>query len=183
MEHQELHEQEDDIYGGDVPEEAYMESDFDPSADAKAYRELLGHGLFNLQISSPTSVILTLLLGRTLNKFSGTLSGLQEAERLHQRGNRSIYMFQVYAAKGYLEMATLVLETDGICCDDYVALGLKDLRKGSIGRKAPNFITSFNITGKICSEKQKDIRNFPNQRCYHRVSWFKSTFSEHSTIY
>ncbi|KAL8507669.1 hypothetical protein ACS0TY_018274 [Phlomoides rotata] len=146
MEHQELHEQEDDIYGGDVPEEAYMESDFDPSADAKAYRELLGHGLFNLQISSPTSV-------------------------------------EVYAAKGYLEMATLVLETDGICCDDYVALGLKDLRKGSIGRKAPNFITSFNITGKICSEKQKDIRNFPNQRCYHRVSWFKSTFSEHSTIY
>ncbi|KAL8464658.1 hypothetical protein ACS0TY_034237 [Phlomoides rotata] len=56
MEHQELHEQDDDVYGGDVPEEAYMESDFDPSADVEAYRELLGHGLFNLQISSPTSV-------------------------------------------------------------------------------------------------------------------------------
>lgn len=36
MEHQELHEQDDDVYGGDVPEEAYMESDFDPSADAEA---------------------------------------------------------------------------------------------------------------------------------------------------
>ncbi|KAL8539483.1 hypothetical protein ACS0TY_001191 [Phlomoides rotata] len=36
MEHQEMHEQDDDVYGGDVPEEAYMESDFDPSADAEA---------------------------------------------------------------------------------------------------------------------------------------------------
>ncbi|KAK4433549.1 Polyadenylate-binding protein 1 [Sesamum alatum] len=33
MEHQVQHEQDDDVYGGDVPEEAYMESDFDPSAD------------------------------------------------------------------------------------------------------------------------------------------------------
>ncbi|KAL8548328.1 hypothetical protein ACS0TY_007597 [Phlomoides rotata] len=31
-------------------------------------------------------------------------------------------------------MATLALETGGICSDDYVALGLKDLRKGSIGK-------------------------------------------------
>lgn len=29
-------EVEDDVYGGDVPEEAYMEPDFDPSADAEA---------------------------------------------------------------------------------------------------------------------------------------------------
>ncbi|KAL3837847.1 hypothetical protein ACJIZ3_022438 [Penstemon smallii] len=35
MEHQQ-HEQDDDVYGGDVPEEAYMESDFDPSVDAEA---------------------------------------------------------------------------------------------------------------------------------------------------
>ncbi|KAL3647546.1 Polyadenylate-binding protein 1 [Castilleja foliolosa] len=36
MELQEQHEQDDDVYGGDVPEDAYMESDFDPSADADA---------------------------------------------------------------------------------------------------------------------------------------------------
>ncbi|KAL0304025.1 UNVERIFIED_CONTAM: Polyadenylate-binding protein 1 [Sesamum radiatum] len=36
MEHQVQHEQDDDVYGGDVPEEAYMESDFDPSADPEA---------------------------------------------------------------------------------------------------------------------------------------------------
>ncbi|KAL6580668.1 hypothetical protein OROMI_008692 [Orobanche minor] len=36
MEHQGLQEQEEDVYGGDVPEEAYMESDFDPTADADA---------------------------------------------------------------------------------------------------------------------------------------------------
>ncbi|KAL7146632.1 hypothetical protein ABFS83_06G054500 [Erythranthe nasuta] len=36
MEHQGQHEQDDDVYGGDVPEDAYMESDFDPSADAEA---------------------------------------------------------------------------------------------------------------------------------------------------
>ncbi|KAK4489362.1 hypothetical protein RD792_005169 [Penstemon davidsonii] len=36
MEHQEQHEQDDDVYGGDVPEEAYMESDFDLSADPDA---------------------------------------------------------------------------------------------------------------------------------------------------
>ncbi|KAK4480643.1 hypothetical protein RD792_013721 [Penstemon davidsonii] len=35
MEHQQ-HDQDDDVYGGDVPEEAYMESDFDPSVDAEA---------------------------------------------------------------------------------------------------------------------------------------------------
>lgn len=39
MEHQEQHEQDDDVYGGDVPEEAYMESDFDPSADAEGAAE------------------------------------------------------------------------------------------------------------------------------------------------
>ncbi|KAL3645148.1 Polyadenylate-binding protein 1 [Castilleja foliolosa] len=33
MEHLGQHEQDDDVYGGDVPEDAYMESDFDPSAD------------------------------------------------------------------------------------------------------------------------------------------------------
>ncbi|GFP87038.1 polyadenylate-binding protein 2 [Phtheirospermum japonicum] len=36
MEHQGQHELDDDVYGGDVPEDAYMESDFDPSADADA---------------------------------------------------------------------------------------------------------------------------------------------------
>ncbi|CAA0836667.1 Polyadenylate-binding protein 1 [Striga hermonthica] len=36
MEHEGQHEQHDDVYGGDLPEEAYMESDFDPSADAEA---------------------------------------------------------------------------------------------------------------------------------------------------
>lgn len=41
---------------------------------------------------------------------------------------------EVNAAKGYLEMATLPLEIDGICSDDYVALGLKGLRKDSIGK-------------------------------------------------
>ncbi|KAG8390204.1 hypothetical protein BUALT_Bualt01G0059200 [Buddleja alternifolia] len=30
------YQQDDDVYGGDVPEEAYMESDFDSSADAEA---------------------------------------------------------------------------------------------------------------------------------------------------
>lgn len=34
MEYQQ--EQEDDVYGDEVPEEAYMESDFDPSVDAEA---------------------------------------------------------------------------------------------------------------------------------------------------
>ncbi|GER46568.1 polyadenylate-binding protein [Striga asiatica] len=37
MEHEGQHEQDDDVYGGDLPEEVYMESDFDPSADAEAY--------------------------------------------------------------------------------------------------------------------------------------------------
>lgn len=36
MEHEGQHEQDDDVYGGDVPEDAYMESDFDPSADTEA---------------------------------------------------------------------------------------------------------------------------------------------------
>ncbi|XP_073282327.1 polyadenylate-binding protein 1-like [Primulina huaijiensis] len=36
MEYKGSHEQEDDIYGGDVPEEAYMESDFDQSMEAQA---------------------------------------------------------------------------------------------------------------------------------------------------
>ncbi|KAI3471000.1 hypothetical protein Pfo_027663 [Paulownia fortunei] len=36
MEYQGQLEQEDDVYGGEVPEEAYMESDFDLSADAEA---------------------------------------------------------------------------------------------------------------------------------------------------
>ncbi|KAG6418517.1 hypothetical protein SASPL_120721 [Salvia splendens] len=35
MEHQQ-HEQDDDVYGGDLPDEDYMESEFDPSADADA---------------------------------------------------------------------------------------------------------------------------------------------------
>ncbi|KAL6509400.1 Polyadenylate-binding protein 1 [Orobanche gracilis] len=34
MEHQGLQEQEEDVYGGDMTEEAYMESDFHPTADA-----------------------------------------------------------------------------------------------------------------------------------------------------
>lgn len=36
MDYQGQQEVEDDVYGGDVPEEAYMEPDFDPSADAEA---------------------------------------------------------------------------------------------------------------------------------------------------
>ncbi|KAK4382927.1 Polyadenylate-binding protein 1 [Sesamum angolense] len=36
MDYQGQQEQEDDVYGGDLPEEAYMESDFDSSADADA---------------------------------------------------------------------------------------------------------------------------------------------------
>lgn len=36
MDYHGQHEQEDDVYGGEVPEEAYMESDFDSSADADA---------------------------------------------------------------------------------------------------------------------------------------------------
>lgn len=36
MEHEQQHEQEDDVYGGDLPDEDYMESEFDPSADAEA---------------------------------------------------------------------------------------------------------------------------------------------------
>lgn len=36
MEYKGSHEQEDDLYGGDVPEEAYMESDFDQSMEAQA---------------------------------------------------------------------------------------------------------------------------------------------------
>ncbi|KZV34897.1 polyadenylate-binding protein 1 [Dorcoceras hygrometricum] len=36
MEYKGHHEQEDDVYGGDVPEEAYMESDFDQSMEAHA---------------------------------------------------------------------------------------------------------------------------------------------------
>ncbi|XP_073143239.1 polyadenylate-binding protein 1-like [Henckelia pumila] len=36
MEYKGSHEQEDDLYGGDVPEEAYMESDFDQSIEAQA---------------------------------------------------------------------------------------------------------------------------------------------------
>ncbi|KAG6415996.1 hypothetical protein SASPL_123417 [Salvia splendens] len=35
MEHQQ-HEQDDDVYGGDLPDEDYMESEFDHSADADA---------------------------------------------------------------------------------------------------------------------------------------------------
>ncbi|XP_047944496.1 polyadenylate-binding protein 1 [Salvia hispanica] len=38
MEHQQ-HEQDDDVYGGDLPDEDYMESEFDPSADADADAE------------------------------------------------------------------------------------------------------------------------------------------------
>lgn len=36
MEHEQQHEQDDDVYGGDLPDEDYMESEFDPSADADA---------------------------------------------------------------------------------------------------------------------------------------------------
>ncbi|KAH6835561.1 polyadenylate-binding protein 1 [Perilla frutescens var. hirtella] len=36
MDYQGQQEIEDDVYGGEVPEEAYMESDLDPSADAEA---------------------------------------------------------------------------------------------------------------------------------------------------
>ncbi|XP_073016885.1 polyadenylate-binding protein 1-like [Primulina huaijiensis] len=36
MEYKGSHEQEDDLYGGDVPEEAYMESDFDQSMEPQA---------------------------------------------------------------------------------------------------------------------------------------------------
>ncbi|XP_051122910.1 polyadenylate-binding protein 1-like [Andrographis paniculata] len=36
MDYDRQQEQDDDVYGGDVPEEAYMESDFDSSVDADA---------------------------------------------------------------------------------------------------------------------------------------------------
>ncbi|CAA0834512.1 Polyadenylate-binding protein 2 [Striga hermonthica] len=39
MDHDGQHEQDDDVYGGELPEEAYMESDFEPSADAEGYAE------------------------------------------------------------------------------------------------------------------------------------------------
>ncbi|GER50849.1 polyadenylate-binding protein [Striga asiatica] len=39
MDHEGHHEQDDDVYGGELPEEAYMESDFEPSADAEGYAE------------------------------------------------------------------------------------------------------------------------------------------------
>ncbi|PIN13988.1 Splicing factor RNPS1, SR protein superfamily [Handroanthus impetiginosus] len=35
MEHQEQLKQDDDVYGDDVPDEDYMESDFDPTAEAE----------------------------------------------------------------------------------------------------------------------------------------------------
>ncbi|KAK6135562.1 hypothetical protein DH2020_030670 [Rehmannia glutinosa] len=49
MEHQGQHEQDDDVYGGDVPEEAYMESDFDPSADAEAADDSKGQDLESMK--------------------------------------------------------------------------------------------------------------------------------------
>ncbi|KAK6117833.1 hypothetical protein DH2020_048423 [Rehmannia glutinosa] len=36
MDYQGQQEHEDDVYGGEIPEESYMESDFDSSADAEA---------------------------------------------------------------------------------------------------------------------------------------------------
>lgn len=50
MEHKGHNEQEDDVYGGDVPDEAYMDADYDAEVEADADDSLKAKVFFNLYV-------------------------------------------------------------------------------------------------------------------------------------
>lgn len=62
------------------------------------------------------------------------------------------------------------------------SIGAEWLEKRQYG-EAPTLITFVDIAGEVCSEERKDTRSFSDQRLHHHIPWFKSTFSQHSTIY
>ncbi|KAK6155962.1 hypothetical protein DH2020_010210 [Rehmannia glutinosa] len=106
MEHQGQHEQDDDVYGGDVPEEAYMESDFDPSADAEAADDSKGQDLESMkkrlqEIEEEAGALREMQakvekdMGATQEDSSGASATQAEKEEVDAR---SIYVVVVFVA-------------------------------------------------------------------------------------
>lgn len=103
MEHEQQPEQDDDVYGGDLPDEDYMESEFDPSADAEAGGESKSKELESMkkrlqEIEEEAGALREMQakvekeMGATQEDSSGTSASQAEKEEVDAR---SIYVGNV----------------------------------------------------------------------------------------